>query len=58
MYGQILRAIEDNDYDNFRKRAYISKTDKLLTLPFSWWRSLNPGEVERVSAAFGIRDGP
>nr|ATQ35992.1 phytoene synthetase [Ishige okamurae] len=46
MYGKILEAIEANDYDNFRKRAYISKTEKLLTLPLSWWRSLNPGQVD------------
>ncbi|CAM9357308.1 unnamed protein product [Discosporangium mesarthrocarpum] len=46
MYGKILSAIEANDYDNFRKRAYISKTEKLLTLPLSWWRSLNPGKVD------------
>eukprot|EP00752_Nemacystus_decipiens_P004259 g3890.t1 len=45
MYGKILTAIESNGYDNFRKRAYISKTEKLLTLPFSYAKSLNPGEV-------------
>nr|ATQ35997.1 phytoene synthetase [Dictyopteris undulata] len=46
MYSKILRAIETNDYDNFRKRAYTSKTEKLLTLPLSWWRSVNVGKVE------------
>ncbi|CAN0440852.1 unnamed protein product, partial [Hapterophycus canaliculatus] len=45
MYGKILTAIEANGYDNFRKRAYISKTEKLLTLPFSYAKSLNPGAV-------------
>ncbi|CAM9630270.1 unnamed protein product [Ectocarpus sp. 12 AP-2014] len=45
MYGKILTAIEGNNYDNFRKRAYISKTEKLLTLPFSYAKSLNPGEI-------------
>lgn len=48
MYGKILNAIEANDYDNFRKRAYISKTEKLLTLPMSYWKSLNPGKVDKV----------
>ncbi|CAN0011267.1 unnamed protein product, partial [Choristocarpus tenellus] len=48
MYSKILEAIEANEYDNFRKRAYISKTDKLLTLPLSWWRSLNPGAVDKT----------
>lgn len=51
MYGKILTAIEANSYDNFRKRAYISKTEKLLTLPFSYAKSLNPGEVNTVSVA-------
>eukprot|EP00904_Undaria_pinnatifida_P014149 jgi/Undpi1/9865/HiC_scaffold_28.g12319.m1 len=45
MYGKILTAIESNNFDNFRKRAYISKTEKLLTLPFSYLKSLNPGKV-------------
>ncbi|CAM9097843.1 unnamed protein product [Pylaiella littoralis] len=45
MYGKILTAIEANNFDNFRKRAYISKTEKLLTLPFSYAKSLNPGQV-------------
>lgn len=49
MYGKILTAIEANNFDNFRKRAYISKTEKLLTLPFSYAKSLNPGEVNLVS---------
>ncbi len=48
MYGKILTAIEANGYDNFRKRAYISKTEKLLTLPFSYAKSLNPGQVNTV----------
>jgi hypothetical protein len=42
MYGQIMRKIEENNYDNFRKRAYVSKTEKLLTLPSSWLTSLKP----------------
>ena len=50
MYGKILTAIEANNFDNFRKRAYISKTEKLLTLPFSYAKSLNPGDVNLVSA--------
>lgn len=48
MYGKILTAIEANNFDNFRKRAYISKTEKLLTLPFSYAKSLNPGTVNKV----------
>ncbi|CAM9486315.1 unnamed protein product [Chrysoparadoxa australica] len=42
MYGKILQSLEQNGYDNFRNRAYVSKTDKLLTLPLSWLRTLTP----------------
>eukprot|EP00953_Heterococcus_sp_UTEX-ZZ885_P013677 7810-Heterococcus_DN1.PRE.5 len=42
MYGRILTSIEENGYDNFRKRAYVSKTEKLFTLPQSWWKSMTP----------------
>nr|ATQ36000.1 phytoene synthetase [Sargassum vachellianum] len=46
MYSKILEVIENNNYDNFRNRAYISKVEKLLTLPFSYLRSLNPGKID------------
>ncbi|KAG5187233.1 isoprenoid synthase domain-containing protein [Tribonema minus] len=51
MYGRILTAIEENGYDNFRKRAYVSKTQKLLTLPLSWWRSVTPPPLDDLAAA-------
>jgi phytoene synthase len=38
MYSAILNKIEQNDYDNFNKRAYTAKWEKLLILPFSFWR--------------------
>lgn len=38
MYSQILDAVEDNGYDNFNRRAYISRTKKILTLPLSFLR--------------------
>ena len=40
MYRKILNVIEHNDYDNFRKRAYVGKLEKLLTLPLSWLKTL------------------
>lgn len=40
MYRKILDVIEENDYDNFRKRAYVGKMEKLLTLPSSWLKTL------------------
>lgn len=39
LYRGILQAIEANDYDVFRKRAYIGTGDKLRRLPGLWWRS-------------------
>lgn len=43
MYSQILNVIEENDYDNFHRRAYISKRKKLATIPWSFIRiSDNP----------------
>ena len=34
--GCILDKLEENDYDNFRKRAYVSKLEKFLYLPDAW----------------------
>lgn len=39
MYSQILDVIEENGYDNFNRRAYVSKTKKMLTVPVSYLRS-------------------
>lgn len=36
VYKAILDRIVANDYDNFRKRAYVSKFDKFLMLPSAW----------------------
>ena len=38
MYSSILDKIEQNDYDNFNKRAYTSKLEKLLMLPRAYLR--------------------
>ncbi|XVE72026.1 hypothetical protein DITRI_Ditri11bG0005700 [Diplodiscus trichospermus] len=40
LYRQILDEIEANDYDNFTKRAYVSKAKKLVALPVAYARSL------------------
>lgn len=56
LYSSILTKIEENDYDNFKKRAYTSALDKLQILPGSWFQSMqsgfrNPGPtVSLVSA--------
>ncbi|KAK7387628.1 hypothetical protein VNO78_28553 [Psophocarpus tetragonolobus] len=51
LYRKILDAIEDNDYDNLTKRAYVGRTKKLLTLPLAYTRSLysNPKTKFRPS---------
>ncbi|KAK7316683.1 hypothetical protein RJT34_00322 [Clitoria ternatea] len=36
LYRQILDAIEANDYNNFTKRAYVGKVEKLLSLPSAY----------------------
>jgi len=41
LYRKILDAIEDNDYDNLTKRAYVGRANKLFTLPQAYTRSLS-----------------
>ncbi|KAB2616402.1 phytoene synthase 2 [Pyrus ussuriensis x Pyrus communis] len=41
IYRNILDAIEDNDYDNLTKRAYVKSAKKLLMLPLAYTRSLS-----------------
>jgi len=36
MYSTILNKIEANGYDNFNKRAYTAKWEKVMMLPGSW----------------------
>ncbi|EHA8591589.1 Y1 [Cocos nucifera] len=40
LYRQILDEIEANDYNNFMKRAYVSKAKKIAALPIAYGRSL------------------
>ncbi|KAK6235710.1 hypothetical protein QQP08_024955 [Theobroma cacao] len=48
LYRKILDAIEDNNYDNLTKRAYVGRTKKLLTLPLAYTRALSkPGLSSR-----------
>ncbi|KAI3798725.1 hypothetical protein L1987_34003 [Smallanthus sonchifolius] len=42
LYRQILDEIEANDYNNFTKRAYVSKPKKLISLPVAYVKSLVP----------------
>lgn len=40
LYRQILDAIEENDYNNFTKRAFVGKAKKIATLPVAYGRAL------------------
>ena len=44
-YSQILDKLEKNYFDNFTKRAYVSKEEKLMTLPASWYRTTDLANV-------------
>ncbi|KAH7692098.1 15-cis-phytoene synthase protein [Dioscorea alata] len=50
LYRQILDEIEANDYNNFTKRAYVSKAKKLLSLPMAYGKSfLSPSSHTQSS---------
>mmetsp|Transcript_7668 Transcript_7668/g.10005 ORF Transcript_7668/g.10005 Transcript_7668/m.10005 type:complete len:399 (+) Transcript_7668:143-1339(+) len=39
IYSQILDKVEENEYDNFKKRAYVSKFEKIFALPGSFLKA-------------------
>lgn len=39
LYSKILDAIEKNQYDVFRKRAFVSTPSKIICLPVAWLRA-------------------
>jgi phytoene synthase len=39
LYEAILKQIEQNDYNNFTRRAAVSPVEKLRRLPGIWYRS-------------------
>ena len=43
LYRGILDQLVANGYDNFNKRAYVSKEQKLLAIPGLWWRTVTGG---------------
>lgn len=59
MYSQILDVIEENDYDNFHRRAYISKRKKMATIPMSYLRTLDAPAAKFVLALIDrLKEGP
>ncbi|OMO59822.1 Terpenoid synthase [Corchorus capsularis] len=51
LYRQILDEIEANDYNNFTKRAYVSKAKKLVALPVAYAKSMI--RPSRTSSSLG-----
>lgn len=49
LYRKILDAIEENDYDNLMKRAYVGRTKKLLTLPLAYSKSFSVSRTWSLS---------
>nr|ATQ35991.1 phytoene synthetase [Proteomonas sulcata] len=43
LYKEILEELENNDYDNFSKRAFVSKQKKLAAIPGLWFRTVTGG---------------
>ncbi|KAK4409230.1 Phytoene synthase, chloroplastic [Sesamum angolense] len=41
LYRMILDSIENNDYDNLTKRAYVGRTKKLMALPVAYAKALS-----------------
>eukprot|EP01018_Ginkgo_biloba_P002657 Gb_27210 [translate_table: standard] len=52
LYRQILDAIEANDYNNFSKRAYVSKMKKILALPVAYTQAfIHPLAIPKLAGA-------
>ncbi|XP_026401303.1 phytoene synthase 2, chloroplastic-like isoform X2 [Papaver somniferum] len=45
LYREILDAIEDNNYDNLTKRAYVGRTKKFLMLPLAYSRAVSEPKI-------------
>ncbi|GJZ00166.1 phytoene synthase [Tanacetum coccineum] len=50
LYRQILDEIETNDYNNFTKRAYVSKPKKIVALPLAYAKSLVPASSRKLAS--------
>lgn len=44
-YRKILNKIEENNYDTLTTRAFVSKWEKIATMPFSWYRTQEINKV-------------
>jgi hypothetical protein len=43
LYKGILDKIEANGYDNFNTRAYLTKEEKMLSVPPLWFKTVSGG---------------
>ncbi|KAJ8437161.1 hypothetical protein Cgig2_016904 [Carnegiea gigantea] len=50
LYQGILNEIENNDYDNLTKPAYVGRTKKLLTLPLAYGKAMVQCQPQPFSA--------
>ncbi|KZV53813.1 phytoene synthase, chloroplastic-like [Dorcoceras hygrometricum] len=57
LYRQILDEIEANDYNNFTRRAYVSKPKKIIALPMAYAKSLVPPSSRTPSPLKSVYDG-
>ena len=49
MYASILDKIEQNEYDNFNKRAYTSKLEKIAMLPMAKDRAVSSKDAKGLT---------
>ncbi|KVI03037.1 Squalene/phytoene synthase [Cynara cardunculus var. scolymus] len=53
LYRQILDEIEANDYNNFTRRAYVSKPKKIVALPVAYAKSLVSPSSRKLEVTTG-----
>jgi len=46
-YQRILNKIEENDYQVFTRRAYVSKREKVMSIPEIYWNKMYAKDIER-----------
>jgi phytoene synthase len=56
LYSRILDVVERNGYDNFNKRAYTTKLEKLSILPGSWLAANTPAPAAAPRAVRAMEE--
>ena len=55
LYRGILDRLEGNEYNNFTKRAYVPKWQKLLALPLAYVRSTYAPDLSKHLVELGAK---